>query len=113
MDSREWGEPTLPIYIYQLLYIYSLHNFHAARFGPPPQTKFLDTAVNSNSLELRDQFSTDENFVTHDDSNEKLLGYTYSTLNDTLSINVSKNTSCAGFLTKRKVLRTWRAFLIR
>ena len=22
--SREWAEPTLPIYIYQLLYIYSL-----------------------------------------------------------------------------------------
>ena len=65
---------------------------------------FILRSWNLNSLELRDQFLTDENFVTHDDSNEKLLGYTYSPLNDTLSINVSKNTSCSGFLTKRKVL---------
>ena len=44
MDSREWGEPTLPIYISTIIYIYSLYNFHAARFGPP-QTKFLGTPV--------------------------------------------------------------------
>ena len=44
MDSREWGEPTLPIYISTIIYIYSLYNFHAARFGSL-QTKFLATPM--------------------------------------------------------------------
>ena len=44
MDSRGWGAPTPPIYIYQLSYICSLYSLYAARFGPP-QTKFLGTPM--------------------------------------------------------------------
>ena len=35
-DSRGSDEPTPPVYIYQLSYIYSLYNLYAARFAPPP-----------------------------------------------------------------------------
>ena len=44
------GEPTPPTYICTLLYIYSLYNLHAARFGPP-QTKFVATPMFKNNID--------------------------------------------------------------
>ena len=61
-----------------------LQLLYAETYSRMAEGGFILRSWNSNSLESRDQFSTDENFVTHDDSNEKLLGYTYSPLNNTL-----------------------------